>query len=218
MSATDVAPISDDELRLRESEGVKRVAAISDGVFAIAMTLLVLDLRLPDSESIHSSADLRAALTLWSDYGAYALSFLVIALYWENHWRAFKRVLRIDRLALWLNMLLLLGIGFVPFPTSVLSDYGEYGSSTAFYAGTLGAIGLVWAIFWAHAVQTGMLAASGNREEQDWAYEAFFPPLVFLVSAVIAVRYPDAAKYVWFLMFLDPWLPGFVHRTWLSDR
>jgi len=147
MSATHTPPVTDEELRVRESEGVKRVAAISDGVFAIAMTLLVLDLHLPDADTIHSSADLRSALTLWSDYGAYALSFLVIALYWENHWSAFKRLLRIDRLALWLNMAVLLGIGFIPFPTSVLSDYGEYASSTAFYAGTLGAIGLVWAFF-----------------------------------------------------------------------
>jgi uncharacterized membrane protein len=215
MSATTITSISDDELRLQETEGVKRVAAISDGVFAIAMTLLVLDLHLPESDTIRSSADLRSALTLWSDYGAYALSFVVIALYWENHWRAFKRVLRIDRLALWLNMLLLLGIGFVPFPTSVLSDYGEYGSSTAFYAGTLGAIAFVWAVFWAHAVRSGMLAPNDKRGEEDWAYEAFYPSLVFLASAVIALWYPSAAKYVWFLMFLDPWLPGFVRRTWL---
>jgi uncharacterized membrane protein len=218
MSATHTPPVTDEELRVRESEGVKRVAAISDGVFAIAMTLLVLDLHLPEADTIHSSADLRSALTLWSDYGAYALSFLVIALYWENHWRAFKRLLRIDRLALWLNMAVLLGIGFIPFPTSVLSDYGEYGSSTAFYAGTLGAIGLVWAFFWMHAVRSGMLAPNDKSSEDDWAYEAFFPPIVFLASAIIAVRYPDAAKYVWFLMFLDPWLPGFVHRTLLSRR
>lgn len=218
MSATNTTPITDEELRTREIEGVKRVAAISDGVFAIAMTLLVLDLHLPDADTIRSSADLRSALTLWSDYGAYALSFLVIALYWENHWRAFKRLLRIDRLALWLNMAVLLGIGFIPFPTSVLSDYGEYGSATAFYAGTLGAIGFVWALLWMHAVQNEMLAPNDKSGEEDWAYEAFFPPLVFLTSAVIAVRYPDAAKYVWFLMFLDPWLPGFIHRKKLGRR
>lgn len=216
MTATDLTTVTDEELRVREIEGVKRVAAISDGVFAIAMTLLVLDLHLPDTDSIRSSADLRSALTLWSDYGAYALSFLVIALYWENHWRAFKRLLRIDRAALWLNMLLLLGIGFVPFPTSVLSDYGEYGSATAFYAATLGAIGFVWALFWMHAVQSGMLAPNDKKSGEDWAYEAFFPPLVFFVSAVVAIWYPNAAKYVWFLMFLDAWLPGFVHRK-LSD-
>jgi uncharacterized membrane protein len=218
MTATNTLSITDEELQIRESEAVKRVAAISDGVFAIAMTLLVLDLRLPDGDTIRSSADLRSALTLWSDYGAYALSFVVIALYWENHWRAFKRILRIDRPALWLNMLLLLGIGFIPFPTSVLSDYGEYGSSTAFYAGTLGTIGLVWAVFWMHAVQTKMLAPNDKSGTEDWAYEAFFPPLVFLVSAVVAIRYPDAAKYIWFLMFLDPWLPGFVHRSALGRR
>lgn len=206
-------PDQEAEQRANDLEAVKRVAALSDGVFAIAITLLVLDLKLPDSESIKSGADLRSALASWSNYEAYVLSFMVIALYWVNHWRVFRRMARIDRPSLWLNMVLLMGIAFIPYPTSVLSEYGEYGTATAFYAGTLAVIGFVWAAFWIHSVRNGLLSAPGERDEKDErAFQLLFPPLVFLASILIAVRYPDGAKYFWLALLLEGWVFGVLRR------
>ena len=77
-------------------EDVRRLAAFSDAVFAIAMTLLVLDLDKPDPNLITNSAALRDALAQWDAYGAFALSFAVIGLYWRAHFSAFRYLLRVD--------------------------------------------------------------------------------------------------------------------------
>lgn len=194
-----------------DAEDVKRVSALSDGVFAIAITLLVLDLKLPDPGAIKSSADLRDALRQWSNYEAYVLSFVVIALYWEGHWQTFKRLISIDRTAVWLNMALLLGIAFVPYPTSIISEFGEYPAGTVIYAATLAAIGFVWAAFWHHARRDGLLAPSNSPDDdRKIKFQLLLTPIVFALSILIALRYPDAAKYSW-LMILSG---RFVYPIW----
>jgi uncharacterized membrane protein len=190
-----------------DGEDVKRVGALSDGVFAIAITLLVLDLKLPDPSAIQSSSELRSALAQWSDYEAYVLSFVVIALYWEGHWKTFKRMATIDRTALWLNMALLLGIAFIPYPTSIISEFGEYRSGTIFYAAVLSAIGFVWAGFWHYSERNGLLTPSNDPDDARYTrYQLLLTPIVFALSIPIAMQSPDAAKYSWLLIFFGRFL------------
>jgi uncharacterized membrane protein len=96
-----------------------RTETLSDGVFAIAMTLLVLDLRVPDHEAGALSTCL---LRQWPGYASFLASFLYIAVIWTNHHGAFRRIVSIDRILNWANMGVLLGAVLLPFPTAVLAD------------------------------------------------------------------------------------------------
>jgi uncharacterized membrane protein len=115
-----------------------RLEAFSDGVFAIAATLLVLELRVPSD-----TTDLAAALLrLWPAYAAYLVSFLTIGIIWVNHHTLLEHCARVDRRFLYLNLLLLIAVGIVPFPTALVGQYilSENGATAALAVYGLGAV------------------------------------------------------------------------------
>jgi uncharacterized membrane protein len=140
----------------RPSLTTQRLEAISDGVIAIAATLLVLEIgrvELHDDQSLFD-----AIVDLWPSFTAYVVSFTVIALIWVAHHSMFERISSVDRPLLFLNLALLLGIGFIPWPTAVLADYIDEGgadasTATALYSLTMTLIGLVFVAMWAHLVR-----------------------------------------------------------------
>ncbi|MBS1861745.1 MAG: DUF1211 domain-containing protein [Actinobacteria bacterium] len=114
-----------------------RLEAFSDGVFAIAITLLVLDLHVPPPGSGELGHEL---LARWPSYAAYVISFLTIGIIWINHHAAFSRLREVDHSILIWNLLLLLTVGVLPFTTSLMAEYlkessGE-GLAAAVYAGS----------------------------------------------------------------------------------
>jgi uncharacterized membrane protein len=119
-----------------------RVEAFSDGVFAIAITLLVLDLKVPRGPEPLA----RQLLDQWPTYAAFLTSFGTIGIMWLNHHRLFSLMHRVDHLLLVLNGLLLLGVTVTPFPTSLVADHiGHPGARLA--AGVYSGIFVVIAIF-----------------------------------------------------------------------
>ena len=115
-----------------------RLEAFSDGVFAIAATLLVLELHVPTD-----TPDLvRALVDLWPAYAAYLVSFLTIGIIWVNHHTLLEHCRRADRRFLYLNLLLLVAVGIVPFPTALVDHYilSEHGATPALVVYGLGAV------------------------------------------------------------------------------
>ena len=104
-----------------------RLEAFSDGIFAIAATLLVLDLAVPKPEP----ALFDGLLHEWPSYAAYATSFLTIGIIWVNHHTVLERMHRIDRGLLFVNLILLLFVALIPFPTKVLAHYLQSGGANA---------------------------------------------------------------------------------------
>jgi uncharacterized membrane protein len=98
-----------------------RTEAFSDAVIAIAITLLVLEIRVPEVGP-HESLS-HALWELWPKYATFAVSFLTIGIMWVNHHALFERIGHIDRRLMFVNLVLLMAIAFVPFPTAVLGDY-----------------------------------------------------------------------------------------------
>ncbi|MER7841958.1 TMEM175 family protein [Streptomyces sp. NPDC096040] len=98
-----------------------RLEAFSDGVFAIAVTLLILDIKVPKVGE-HGSL-WRAVGEQWPSYAAYAVSFLVIGIMWVNHHQVFSYVARVDRTLMFLNLLVLMVVAAVPWPTAMLAEY-----------------------------------------------------------------------------------------------
>jgi len=137
--------------------GTARVQAFSDGVFAVAITLLVLSLQPPQlsGEAAHHLA--RALLDLWPRYLSYILSFVIVGIFWVSHHNTFALYRRVDRTLLWINLLFLMCVAFVPFPTALLGVYWQERFAVAFYGGTLIVIGLVNQLMWWYASHDGRL-------------------------------------------------------------
>jgi uncharacterized membrane protein len=133
----------------------QRLEAFSDGVFAIAITLLILDIRLP--EPVHGAQKTLAAalLAIWPSYVAYVLSFVVIGIYWVNHHYIFKLYRHTDHMFNLLNVFFLLCISFLPFPTAVLGKYmldvTARQAAVTFYTSGLLLPAVAWFLKWLYA-------------------------------------------------------------------
>ncbi len=142
-----------------------RTEAFSDGVLAIAVTLLVLDLRVPLREPLDGS--LATALAdRWPAYAAYVTSFLIIGIIWVNHHGVFELVSRVDRVALFLNLLLLMSVVAIPFTTALLSEYllaGGRDARTAalVYSSVMLAMSLAFSALYTHVARRPAQLADG---------------------------------------------------------
>jgi uncharacterized membrane protein len=188
-----------------DSVGLERLVFFSDAVFAIATTLLALDIRLPANSQITSDAGLLSALNnLGPKYLGYVISFMVISVYWFSHHRMFRRIRRYNGRLLVINMFLLMAIAFVPFPTSVMSQYGNNRSATIFYAATMVVVGLLTALVWLYASWRGRLLDHPDTptEHRLGLIRMLSAPAVFLVSIGLAFVDPGLARYSWILIGL----------------
>jgi uncharacterized membrane protein len=135
-----------------------RVEAFSDGVFAVAITLLVFNIAVP---AVRTGQLEGALLGEWPAYAAYVVSFMTIGIIWVNHHGTFSRIARVDRPLLFINLLLLMSVSFIPFPTNVLSRYLQSGQDArvaAFvYACTMTVMSLTFGSIWIYAVHRGLV-------------------------------------------------------------
>jgi uncharacterized membrane protein len=178
-----------------------RVEAFSDGVFAIAITLLILDIRVPrPPEDPHAPFDLgRELLALWPSLLAYFMSFAIILVMWVNHHRIFTLVRKVDQAFLFWNGLLLMFVTFVPFPTALLAEYmrdgtfGEFRLAAIVYAGHGLLIALTFFALWRYATAGDRLIVPGYREDERRLMMAQYRwgPVSYLLAFGLA--------------FLSPW-------------
>jgi uncharacterized membrane protein len=181
--------------------GLDRIVFFSDAVMAIAITLLVLDIKVPETAG-ESALDVgRQVLALWPKYLGYFVSFWVIALYWVAHHRCFRYIRKYNRRLMYLNFLFLMFIAFMPFPTALLFNSPTHTASVVLYAGTAAGMGLSLALLWIYAVRRRFIPATLSRAViRDIRLNLLLPPLVFLLSAVIGFFAPSVAMYTWLLL------------------
>ncbi|AIS01670.1 TMEM175 family protein [Streptomyces glaucescens] len=179
--------------------GPERLIALADGVFAIAITLLVLDLAVPrdlDSGQYHE-----ALRELLPDLGAYALSVLVLGGFWHGHRTIFRWVRQVDGQLVALSLLGLGAAALVPFPTRLISDYGREPVSVAIYAGAVAALGAT------HVALVALLARRpwlrGPEAPEGFAHHILdlsATVVVFLVSIPLTLVLGAAAAWCWLLL------------------
>jgi uncharacterized membrane protein len=203
---TGVGGIPMTEATLRSQEASRdrgRIINLSDGVFAIAITLLILDIQVPNlPENLVTSELPGQLLALWPKYLGYFLSFVSISIFWMIHHSIFRPIRAYDRNLLYLNFLFLMLVAFLPFPTALLGEYGDHQLPVAIYAATL-ATGrlLLTAIHWYSTRNERLL-----EEAQDPATVRFFLvrgltiPAIFLFSIGISFFSVSAAIWTWFIM------------------
>ncbi len=142
-----------------------RIPAISDGIFAVAMTLLVLDLKTPARELIHSNADLMHTLVGMSpEFFTYFVSFLTLGIFWNGQQAQLNFVEASDRNFTWIHLAFLLGISTLPFSTRLLSEFILYRGALLFYWLNILYLGAVLYVSWRYAVRRKLLSTDATHE------------------------------------------------------
>jgi uncharacterized membrane protein len=162
-----------------------RVEAFSDGVFAIAITLLILDLKVPTGASGHLG---KALLRQWPTYVAFLISFAFIGIMWVNHHRLFNHIRRSDNALLFSNLLLLLGVTIVPFPTSLLAAHYNSPDRTvaaAAFNGTYVVLAVFFNVLWHHAVRAGLLDSPTHESAAAISRQYAIGPMAYFVCFVL---------------------------------
>jgi uncharacterized membrane protein len=182
-------------------QDIGRILALSDGVFAIAMTLLILEIAVPAATTDTNLP--KALLELWPRYLAYVLSFVVIARFWVAHHLAFRLIARYDSALVWLNLLLLMFVAFLPFPTAVLGEHNGSPASAVLYAAAVVLTGTASAAYWWYASGRGGLLRPGIGRARVRALRArgLVGPVFFALTLPVAAFAPYAAEILWFLVF-----------------
>ena len=158
-----------------------RIEAFSDGVLAIAITLLILNLKVPSGSEGHLGM---ALARQWPSYAAFLISFGFIGIMWVNHHRLFNHIRKSDNWLLFLNLLLLLGITVVPFPTALLAAH--YGTAdrtlaAAVFNGMYVFLALFFNMLWHHAVRAGLLDAATEESADGISRQYAVGPIAYLV-------------------------------------
>jgi len=172
--------------------GTNRLEAFSDGVFAVAITLLVLDIKVPHvSEVAIGKRLLQALLDQWPVYLAFVTSFLSILIMWVNHHNIFRCIDRTDHQFLIINGLLLMGITFVPLPTALVSEYllqRDAHVAAAVYGATYMVIALLFNLLWWYAIhQDRLLAPDADRQFVKRLSRGYrFGPLLYFAVFMLA--------------------------------
>jgi uncharacterized membrane protein len=201
-----------------DTRGLDRIIFFSDAVFAIVMTLLILDISVPDIPQDAATAELPArVLDLWPQFFSYALSFLVIGTYWMAHHGTFRYFRTYDRMLMWLNLLFLSSISFVPFPTSLLGEYGEQQFAVVLYALSLALPRLLLAVVSWYATKRNLLIENLDpRISRYHLARSLGISAFFLLSIVVSYFSVSAAVLSWLLMFvLDGVLWRIQRYRWL---
>jgi len=200
-------------IRLRRSQAVAglttgRITAFSDGVFSIAITLLVLNLHVPTVPG----KLLDQLRTQWPSLLSYLLSFVIVGIYWVAHHNMFHYIKRSDRPFLWINILLLMCVAFIPFPAGLLGQYSGQRISLITYASSLILTNLMLSLLWWYATSNHRLVDQDidphfvrtvNRRNMT-------APVVYLVSIGLSFLSPLASLIVFFLFPLYYIIPSHI--------
>jgi uncharacterized membrane protein len=178
-----------------------RLEAFSDGVFAIVVTLLVLEIKVPHVPDPHTPADLwRAVLALAPKVGTWALSFVFALIYWVNHHQFLAVVARVDRVLLFLNGLVLLAISFLPFPTALLGDYPREAPALAVFGVSMAAIAATFLLLRAVAARRGLLPNVPDAARRSAERRSAAGPVLYLLGAAAGFLEPRLAWGVFLLI------------------
>jgi uncharacterized membrane protein len=205
--ATDAGqPSPEGERSLREEERdqskeVARIAAFSDGVFAIAITLLALQLEIPAMGDVDVWAEV---YDLRFNFLAFAISFVVIGAYWIAHHRLYSVIERYDRRLLWLNLLALFFIVLIPFTTSLVGEHGDQAASVVIYALSISGAGFANTAVALYALGGRRLCSADVPESaaRYHVWRGLAIALVFLFSLVLLPLGVGVTQFAWLSLIL----------------
>ena len=191
-----------------------RVEALTDGIFAVAMTLLILDVKVPIGA--HATGLAHELLALWPKCLSYLISFVMLGVYWVGHHAQFHLIRHTNRILLWINILFMMTISFVPFSTALLSTYPHERLAILVYGGNLILIGLILYGHWSYATRGRRLVDRelDARVIRFAGRRVLIGPALFAL-AIAASFFTTALSLVMFLCAPLVYLaPGKIDRHW----
>jgi uncharacterized membrane protein len=203
----------------RHDEGLSRIETFADGVIAIAITLLVLTLANPPPDTGDTELA-REVLSQWPHFLAYGISFAVIGRFWIVHHHLFRYVQRYDSGFLVLNLVFLLTLAFLPYPTELLGDHGEDPFAVIVYAASAAAASLASTALWVYSTQARRLVDPKlpEHEIRHVRQRSQLSGAVFLISIPLALISPVLAFVAWGALFPMRLLLGVIHRRELARK
>ncbi|HEY6238426.1 MAG TPA: TMEM175 family protein [Thermoplasmata archaeon] len=192
---------------------LSRILALSDGIFAFAMTLLALSLVVPTYTTAPGDPSGWLANQLWEErgaFGTYAIGFLLLGIWWSAHTRLFTHMRRWDRPLQWFNLLFLLTIAVAPFFTRLLLTYPDVRTASIVYSAFQMFTGLVLAGIWFYASAGRRLLwpTVTDLTIRTWRVRALLGPAVFALAIGLAFIDPLYSLYSYLLLFPLQWLTG----------
>jgi uncharacterized membrane protein len=175
-----------------------RLETFADAVFAIAITLLIIEIHVPPREEVLAVGGLAPALAhLWPSYLGYLVSFVVIGIMWANHHNLMKLIDRVDHGFITLNLMLLMCVAFLPFPTAVmaehLTDEHERATAVAFYCGAFTVTAVFYFLMWWHAARGRRLIATHVSDEAIRTITRAYAPGSFLYLTATLLAFVHVA-------------------------
>jgi uncharacterized membrane protein len=177
-----------------------RLIALTDGLFATVLTILVLDIKVPALPPQPGSSLVDILIELWPHIFSYILTFMVAGIYWLSHHRDFHYIVRYNRRLLWFNLMFLLFVGLFPFSTATMSRGFPDPFSWDIYAGNMVMVGLMFFLTWSYASTHGLVDPLLTRAHARYmGLRHLEMPALFLVSAVVQHLWPMGDGGPWVL-------------------
>jgi uncharacterized membrane protein len=203
----------------RHGEGLSRIETFADSVIAIAITLLVLTLADPPPDTGQTRLA-REVLDQWPHFLAYGLSFAVIGRFWVVHHHLFRYVQRYDSGFLALNLVFLLTVAFLPYPTDLLGEHGDDPFAVIVYAASVAVASLASNLLWVYATRGRRLVDPKlpEYEIRHVRQRSQLNAAVFLISIPLALITPVLAYAAWLSVFPLRMLLRTIHRRELARQ
>lgn len=194
--------------------GKGRIENLADGVFSIAMTLLILEVRVPDIPDHTETWELvKQLLAVWPRFLSYCISFVVLGVYWVGHHNQFHHVRHTDRPLLWINILYLMSISFLPFSAALLGTYNTQQVAVVIYGFHLTGIGLISYWHWAYAWHHHLLDAHLDpRVYRLTMWRILTGPILSVVAICLSFVSLTLSVSVYMLLLLVYILPSRLDR------
>jgi len=191
---------TEENVQILSWTSVTRIEALTDGIYAIAMTLLVLSIELPQLPRETSFMLWQAFKQEWPLFSHYALSFIILASFWTVHHIQFHYIKRADRALLWINFVCLMFIVLLPFSTSLKADYDNILLAAIFFHCNMLLIGIIFFINWQHATRHHRLVAANldNHFIQGNLRTSLVIPAFSIIALCISFLSPhwSSAPYI----------------------
>jgi uncharacterized membrane protein len=199
--------------------GNERLLAFSDGVFAITITLLVLEVKIPEiAENLVATELPQELWHLLPKISSHILSFIVLGLYWIAHHNMFTHVKRHDHILLWLNIAFLMCIASIPFPTGLLGTYHELQISVVIYAGVLALTGIFLNLIWWYAVNYSLIEKDATSDFINFvARYICVAPIVYLIAIATSFLSLAIAKFLLIAVTIFYIIPNPYHRKYYKQ-
>jgi len=183
------------DLEHKKNFALERVILFSDAVFAIAITLLVIELRLPEMKEISNAGMGMALAHMAPHFFSFFLSFFIIGIYWVAHHRTFNYVVNYDYRLLWLNLLLLCFVVLMPFSSNVYGVYGGLNTAFYLYTGNITMVGVFNFLIYRHISKPEKHLSHGlenRRLVRYYVLRALTVPFCFLFGVLISLVMSDS--------------------------